>query len=272
MPETILVKLGGSVITNKNNPDYNVQAAIVSDSLLTLKQYLHENPGTKLILIHGAGGHIHHLAKLYELTTSCAGNQEKLTHAYEVQQTTKRLSDDIVALANNIDFPVTQIPTCEVVTNDSGMFKKIAVDRIKNASVSASVPLLYGDMVPDTSYGLSICSGDTLVTQIAPIIGATRVMYVSDIDGLYTKDPHQHPDAELLEKIKVSELSDDHITITGSHSIDVTGGLKNKLEPVAQLFATTPSLKSIEICNGLKLNVLSAVLENQAVPHTTIVK
>lgn len=272
MSETLLVKLGGSVITDKNSSDYNVRNETVTNCLQALKQFSLDNPETKLVLIHGAGGHIHYLAKTYGLTTSCAGVAEKIAHAYEVQKTTKRLSDDIVALALRLDFPLTQIPTCEVVTNKDGGFKNIALERIKKTLQSNGIPLLYGDMVPDETFDLSICSGDTLIAEIAPHIAATRIIYVSDIDGLYTSDPHQHEAAELIEKISVTELGNDRITITNSHSIDVTGGLKNKLEPAAQLFITTPSLISIEVCSGLKPNVLTAVLENQTVPHTTIVK
>lgn len=272
MSQTLLIKLGGSIITDKNNANYNVQTEIVSHCLRTLKQFLTEHPRTNLVLIHGAGGHIHHLAKTYELTTSSAGNAEKLAHAYAVQKTTKRLSDAIATLAHRLDFPAVQIPTCEVVTNDGGAFKKITMDRIAEALASGSVPLLYGDMVPDKHYGLSICSGDTLIAELAPLLGATRVVYVSDIDGIHTSDPYKNDDAELIQTITVSKLHHDHITVTGSHSIDVTGGLKNKLEPVVKLFAATPTLTSIEICNGLKPHVLQAVLSQKPVPHTTITK
>ncbi len=272
MPETLLVKLGGSIVTNKNSADYNVETEIVKNCLVALKQYQAENPETKLILIHGAGGHIHHLAQTYGLTTSCADDPRKLEQAYEVQKTTKRLSDDIVAIAKSIDFPVVQVPTCDVVTNECGTFMNINMEYIASALRSASVALLYGDMVPDARYGLSICSGDTLITELAPLVNATRVIYVSDIDGLYTNDPYQDANAELIEKISVTELGSNRITITNSHSIDVTGGLKNKLSPAAQLFATTASLESIEICNGLKPDVLPVVLHMQAVPHTTITK
>lgn len=270
MTETIVLKLGGSVVTDKGRTEYNLRTETVHKLLLSLKQFFTEKPISRLVLIHGAGGHIHHLAKTYALTTSCADNPTKLKHAQEVQQTCSRLSYEIASLAAEIDFPLRQIPTHEVATNSEGRFSSIDMERISKALATNTVPLLYGDMVPDAAYGLSICSGDTLITQLAPRVTATRVIYVSDIDGLYSEDPYLNPRAQLLENIAVDVLQSDSVRLSDSHNVDVTGGLAGKLKPAAELFKNTPSLRSIEICNGLKPGVLAAVLNKQPVPHTLI--
>lgn len=272
MPETLLVKLGGSVITDKGRTDFNVQTDIVKSCMTALKVFLTERPGSRLVLIHGAGGHIHHLAKTYGLTTSSAGLPEKINHAQRVQVTTRRLSDAILSLANELSLPIVQIPTCEVVRNHDSNFEDITMGRIESALSAGSIPLLYGDMVPDATWEYSICSGDTLIAEIASRIAATRIIYVSDINGIYTSDPHTDQTAKLIESININELNNDNVTITGSHNVDVTGGLAGKLAPLSKLFKEIPSLTYVEVCNGLENGVLQAVLKGESSSHTTITK
>ena len=38
------------------------------------------------------------------------------------------------------------------------------------------------------------------------VLGVKRVIYVKDVDGLYTADPKKNPDAEFIKRISVQEL------------------------------------------------------------------
>jgi molybdenum storage protein len=42
----------------------------------------------------------------------------------------------------------------------------------------------------------------------AEVIGAERVIYIKDVDGIYTDDPHKNPDAEFIPEITARELLD----------------------------------------------------------------
>ena len=48
---------------------------------------------------------------------------------------------------------------------------------------------------------------DTLSAIVAALIDADLLILLSDIDGLYTDDPRQNPDAEFIEQ--VDELTDE---------------------------------------------------------------
>ena len=74
----------------------------------------------------------------------------------------------------------------------------------------------------------SLGDNDTLAALVAKCIHADLVVLMSDIDGLYTADPHTHPEAKLLHHVAGI---DDHIReIAGiSSSTQGTGGMVTKL-------------------------------------------
>ena len=73
-----------------------------------------------------------------------------------------------------------------------------------------------------------IGDNDTLAAIVARSVHADMLILLSDIDGLYTADPHTHPEAKLLHHVTGI---DDHIReIAGiSSSTQGTGGMVTKL-------------------------------------------
>ena len=73
-----------------------------------------------------------------------------------------------------------------------------------------------------------IGDNDTLAAIVARSVHAEMLILLSDIDGLYTADPHTHPEAKLLHHVTGI---DDHIReIAGiSSSTHGTGGMVTKL-------------------------------------------
>ena len=69
---------------------------------------------------------------------------------------------------------------------------------------------------------------DTLAALVAESVSADLLILLSDIDGLYTADPHKNPDAKLLSE--VHELTDEIMSLGGgSASALGTGGMETKL-------------------------------------------
>ena len=73
-----------------------------------------------------------------------------------------------------------------------------------------------------------IGDNDTLAAIVATSARAELLVLLSDIDGLYTADPHKDPDARLIREVR--ELSDDILQLAGDKGSDLgTGGMKTKL-------------------------------------------
>lgn len=75
---------------------------------------------------------------------------------------------------------------------------------------------------------LGIGDNDTLAAIVAQSVKADKLVLLSDIDGLYTADPHTDPNARLISKVTVL---DDSVTALagGSNSKQGTGGMVTKL-------------------------------------------
>lgn len=74
-----------------------------------------------------------------------------------------------------------------------------------------------------------IGDNDTLAAIVSVGIHADLLVLLSDIDGLYTDDPHINPNASLIEV--VDDLNESIMSLGGSKGTDLgTGGMKTKLE------------------------------------------
>ena len=75
---------------------------------------------------------------------------------------------------------------------------------------------------------LGIGDNDTLAAIVAQSVKADKLVLLSDIDGLYTADPHTDPNAKLISKVTAL---DDSITALagGSNGHQGTGGMVTKL-------------------------------------------
>ena len=106
-----------------------------------------------------------------------------------------------------------------------------------------------------------IGDNDTLAAIVAKSVQADLLILLSDIDGLYTADPHTHPDAVLLHK--VTKVDDSIKELAGvSNSNQGTGGMVTKLQ-AAQICIECGC--DMVIANGNKPENLYAILDGQDV-------
>ena len=76
---------------------------------------------------------------------------------------------------------------------------------------------------------LGIGDNDTLSAIEAESIRADKLILLSDIDGVYTADPHTHPDARLIPKI--SKIDQATLSLAGAAGSSLgTGGMVTKLQ------------------------------------------
>jgi glutamate 5-kinase len=70
---------------------------------------------------------------------------------------------------------------------------------------------------------------DQLSAQVAAAMNAARLVILTDVEGLFEKNPQQYPDAKLLEKL--SGVTAKTLSLaSGSRSEVGTGGMRSKLQ------------------------------------------
>ena len=112
-----------------------------------------------------------------------------------------------------------------------------------------------------TTDEIVIGDNDTLSAIVSVLVKADLLVLLSDIDGLYTKDPHKHTDAELIRT--VTELTPEIIALGGGRGSSLgTGGMATKLH--AAQIATEAGTDMI-IANGSRPQLLYQIADGEPV-------
>ncbi len=107
-----------------------------------------------------------------------------------------------------------------------------------------------------STYEMQFGDNDTLSALVSSMMGADLLILLSDIDGLYTDDPHTNPDAQLVKEVE--NLDQDILGMAkGTTGSNVgTGGMTTKL--TAAKIATLSGTDMI-IANGADVRVISDI-------------
>lgn len=104
-----------------------------------------------------------------------------------------------------------------------------------------------------------IGDNDTLGAIVAANVDADLLILLSDIDGLYTKDPHKYEDAELIPIVE--KLTPEILALAEGKGSELgTGGMKTKLR--AAEIAVNAGIDMI-IANGSEPNLLYNVMDGK---------
>lgn len=108
---------------------------------------------------------------------------------------------------------------------------------------------------------IKVGDNDTLSAMVAASVGADCLVLLSDIDGLYTADPHKCADAKLIHN--VDELTPEIMALAGDAGSSLgTGGMKTKLH-AAELCRDAGC--EMVILNGAEPNLLYDLFEGKEV-------
>ncbi len=114
------------------------------------------------------------------------------------------------------------------------------------------------------THEIVIGDNDTLAAIVAESVRADKLILLSDIDGLYTADPHTHADAKLISI--ANKVDEDLIALaSGSTSSLGTGGMLTKLEAAKICLACGCEMI---IANGTKPTNLYDILDGKRIGTT----
>ena len=115
------------------------------------------------------------------------------------------------------------------------------------------------DTVSVAEFGIG--DNDTLSAIVATSVHADLLVLLSDIDGLYTADPHKNPDAARIEL--VPEITEEILRLADGKGSELgTGGMKTKLT-AAQI--VTKAGTDMIIANGAEVEKLYALLDGKSI-------
>jgi len=228
-----LIKLGGSVATFKERPlAANIDAIEGISRVLTQLEI-------PVIIVHGGGSFGHYWSVKYDMHTKPANYD---VHGVSiVHESMTALNQIIVNSMLKAGLNPYGIPPSGLITGRKPIVTKIK--QIYAMAQSKLIPVTFGDIVYVEGLKYSILSGDALMTTIARVLRPLRVIFATNVDGIYK---------DSMSKEIVHEIH----TINGRRSIDffktsgvdATGGMQRK---VTEAFKIASSGMDVLMINGL---------------------
>lgn len=255
----LLVKLGGSVLTDKGRIRTARRAAIarLARELAQVRD--------DLVVVHGAGSFGHILASRHHLHEGVT-DRRQLAAGARVQRDVKFLDGLVIdALLDAGLAPVALAPSA-LLALDDGRLASFDVSVFQDYVKMGLTPVTFGDVVRDRTRGFAICSGDILMLELAKAFRPARAIFVADVDGLFTADPKRRRTARFLGSVTADDL--EGIDFTPARSADVTGSIEGKVRRMLEIAAHADECL---ILNGNVKNRLRDAVRGRPVVGTRVV-
>ena len=261
----IILKIGGSILTNKDSEISEVDAASLKRIASEIKASLDNSP-KQVIIVHGAGSFGHPPAKKHRIGEEFDKSlyPQKRLGFCEIQNEVKKLNMFICEAFIMEGLPAVALPASSFITATDKRITDGNLDVFKNYLSKGFVPVIYGDVVLDNKLEFCVISGDQLIQYLAKNLNPDRVILGTDVDGVYSKNPKTNDDAIFFEKFTSLEDLD---TLEGTTNVDVTGGMVGKIKEL--LFLADLGIESKIINAEVEGNIFK-VLENEEVKGTII--
>ena len=207
-----IIKLGGSVITDKS------KEAIFKNKIMDNLSKEIKKANKRCIIIHGAGSFGHILAKKYNLNNGFK-NQNQLKGFSETIHMVQILNNHVLkSLNQNSNNSVSIAPHNILKFKNHDVFKinfEIFSDYIKKNII----PVTFGDVVLDE--------------DLAKYFKPEKVIFIIDEDGLYTSNPKEDKNAELINNINHLDLR--KLSTKLDNHADVTRGMEGKINMISKI-------------------------------------
>jgi isopentenyl phosphate kinase len=219
MSETCILKLGGSVMTDKK-----ADCAVNREQLASVASAIAGARTDGIVVIHGAGSCGHPEAKRYHLDKGAkAGETEGI---FVTHKAVSSLNDAVVLALREKGVAAVGVHPFHTGIADKGRLVGFETRHLATMLALGMVPVIHGDVVMDLSRGACIVSGDQLVRYLALDLKIRRVGLATDVPGVLDG-------GSVVPKITKSTMPELHIG-SSSHT-DVTGGMKGKIDELLGL-------------------------------------
>ena len=267
----VVVKLGGSLITDKRQPETPRPEVIerLAKEIAAARPAL---AGAGLLLGHGSGSFGHVAAKQAGLGAGpfCAPGQlaagTKQQGASTTQHQAAKLHRLVVgALVEAGGSPWSWAPS-SALTARAGKLRRGAIDTLVSTLELGLVPVVYGDVVPDVEWGAAIASTEAIVHFLQPRLArrghpVARVIWCGETAGIFD------PDGKTISSISVTEAPSIRRQLGDAAGTDVTGGMRLRLDTCVAL-----ARRGVQswIVDGTVPGLLEAALRGESVPGTVV--
>lgn len=252
-----LLKLGGSLITDKNKP-YTARPAMIEQVVSEIATAVAAQPDLHLVLGNGAGSYAHQSAAQYK-TIDGATSPEDMYGACVVHRDATRLHNMLIDACLEKKLPVYSMQPSALFMTENKQFCSGNYWILSTVLQNNMIPFLYGDVMIDKKIGATIYSTETLFAVLATFLPVVRdyqftidnIILAGDYDGVYDEQKNVIPEINTANFTKVKKH------IGNSEHLDVTGGMVQKVQE--SLSIAQKGIDSHIINGSMKGNIAKAL-------------
>ena len=235
----ILIKLGGSIITNKQKP-LTPNLLAINKISLQLKKI-----NEAIVVVHGGGSFGHYWSVRYNMHTKPAEYNRKGVSIVKnsMIELNKIILDSFLKHSLN---PYCLPPTDFMFGTKADTQKIREIAMIAKAGL---VPVSYGDVMWHGKNKFYILSGDRIMGILSKILKPRLAIFVLNVDGVYSDMKTKR----LLYQIKGEK------TATSKVEMDVTGGMNRKIK---EAILISENGTNVFLVNGNKPNRIVNAVRN----------
>ncbi len=251
----VFLKLGGSLITDKDRPS-TARFAIIERLAGEIRAAMREKPTMRLVLGHGSGSFGHAAASKHQ-TQNGVQSPAEWDGFVEVWRQAAALNRIVVETLHHAGLPaITFSPSAGAITR-SRKTQRWDTTPIQSALQAGLLPVVHGDVVFDETLGGTILSTEMVFGWLAKALQPQKILVSGIEEGVWADYPAC---TRLVAEITPANLAKIRAAIGGSSSVDVTGGMASKVDEMLSLARLVPGL-DILIFSGLQPgNVHNALL------------
>lgn len=248
--KVVLIKLGGSVITNKEIP-MELRRENLNRLVSEINQARTNMPETLFVVGHGSGSFAHVPASQYD-TINGFKNQDSLIGMAIVQDSAAQLNRHVVHAFLEVGIPaVSLLPSNSLITK-SRKVHTFFTDVFETYIEKGLFPVTQGDVILDVDQGCTIWSTEEVLAFFAQEFlnrnwQVDQIIHVTEVDGVYDANK------VVIPKITPYNWSNLKKFLVDTRGFDVTGGMLLKVNESLNLAQKGASSK---ILSGLTPNNL----------------
>lgn len=217
---TVVLKLGGSLITEKDRRDTVDRAALDA----AVEAIAAATP-PRLVLIHGGGSFGHAAASAHGVSRTDGTHDAEAIR--EIHEAMGRLNAAVVDRLADRGVPALPLRPFSAAARDADGTLSFAADPVATLLDEGFVPVLHGDVVAHAGHGATILSGDEIVVSLAESLAADRIGLCSTVPGVLDES------GAVIGHVGSFDAVAD--AVGGSDATDVTGGMAGKVRALLEL-------------------------------------
>lgn len=227
----VLVKLGGSLITDKRVPE-TARLEVIERLAREVAQGwpAARERGLAVVVGHGSGSFGHVAAAEHGVAGGLTGGTDQLEGVAATQAKAAELHGMVLAALRDAGVPAWSFAPSSALVTEGGRPVELHAEPLARALDAGFLPVTYGDVVVDRAQGVAIASTETVfqaLTTALPDHGwqVTEALWLGETPGVFGDD------GEVIADIRAGDIP----SAGPAAGTDVTGGMAHRVETTVAL-------------------------------------